>query len=235
MTYVNSQSTIARGVTVTIGGVKIGEIVDDGIPVPQTETDDIEVTNQDSGDWKEYKPGRKDGGECEIKGNSVPSDAGQQALAAASASGTTQQFVVTFPSGAAVTFYGVVKTFDQIVEDQILRFTSTVKVSGAPTFSTTDSALTGLTIDSQTMKPTFAADKFNYACDVPTGVTKVKVLPVQAEAGATITVNGVTVTSGNTGNIETNLGAAGTVTDIPVAVQQSGKSAVYYWIHVYRE
>ena len=74
MTYVNSLASVARGIEVKIlipgrNEQKIGEPLDDGIPIPQTSTDDIEVTNQDSGDWKEYKAGRKD--EENVKSNAT--------------------------------------------------------------------------------------------------------------------------------------------------------------------
>lgn len=238
MVYTTSQAVVARGITVQIGNDVITEITDDGVPIPATEVDDIEVTNQDSGDWKEYKAGRKDGGECEIKANAVDGDPGQMALAAASAAGSTVLFTVTFPSGSVLTFYGTVKTYDHIVEDQILRISSKVKVSGAPTFSQTSSALTGLTMtdgtNNQPLQPLFAADKFKYVAVVDTGDTQVKVVPVQAASGATITVNGVSVTSGNTGDVMTALGAANTITEIDVVVKELSKAARIYHITVFR-
>jgi len=232
MVYTTSQAVVARGITVQIGSDVITEITDDGVPIPATEVDDIEVTNQDSGDWKEYKAGRKDGGECEIKANAVDGDVGQMALAAAAAAGSTVLFTVTFPSGSVLTFYGTVKTYDHIVEDQILRISSKVKVSGAPTFSQTSSALTGMTITGQTLSPTFDAGKFKYICSVLTGVTQVVVVPVQAASGASITVAGVAVASGGNGTVD--LGAAGTTTDIEVIVKELSKAARVYRITVYR-
>jgi len=232
MVYTTSQATVARGITVKIGNDVITEITDDGVPIPATEVDDIEVTNQDSGDWKEYKAGRKDGGECEIKANAVDGDAGQMALAAAAASGSTVLFTVTFPSGSILTFYGTVKTYDHVVEDQILRISSKVKVSGAPTFSTATSALTGMTITGQSMSPTFDPAKFKYISSVITGTTAVVVVPVQAAVGSAITVNGVSVASGGNGSV--NLGLAGTITEIDVVVKELSKAASIYHITVFR-
>lgn len=232
MTYVNSLATVARGVTVTIDGTKIGEILE--IPIPSTEVDDIEVTNQDSGDWKEYKPGRKDGGEAELKANFVSSDAGQLALQTACAGTATHVIVVSYPDGSSMTFNGVVKTFDVTLEDDLLKLSCKIKVSGEPIFATTNSALTGLTITGQTLKPTFGAAKYNYTVDVLTAVDNVVVVPVQAAAGASITVNGIATPSGNSGNLDTDLGAAGSVTDIAVTVREASKTAKTYFIHVYR-
>jgi hypothetical protein len=232
MVYTTSQATVARGIVVKIGNDIIGEITDDGVPIPSTDVDDIEVTNQDSGDWKEYKAGRKDGGECEIKANAVDGDAGQISLAAAAAAGSTVLFTVAFPSGSTLTFYGTVKTYDHVVEDQILRISSKIKVSGAPTFSTTASALTGMTITAQTMTPTFAADKFKYISSVVTATTSVVVVPVQAAVGAVITVNGTVVASGGNGTV--TLGSAGTIKEIDVVVKEVSKAASIYHITVYR-
>ena len=121
MTYVKSQANVARGIKVKIGNTYIGEICTDGVPIPQVEVDDIEVTNQDSGDWKEYLAGRKDGGECELKCNAVDSDAGQIALKNAYTAGTAYLFTNEFGSGSNQTFYAVVKTYDHIVEDDIIK------------------------------------------------------------------------------------------------------------------
>jgi hypothetical protein len=232
MVYTTSQATVARGIVVKIGNDVIAEITDDGVPIPQTEVDDIEVTNQDSGDWKEYKAGRKDGGECEIKANAVDGDVGQVSLAAAAAAGSTVLFTVNFPSGSILTFYGTVKTFDHLVEDQIMKISSKVKVSGAPTFSTTASALTGLTITGQTLSPTFGATKYAYISSVLTAVTQVVVVPVQAASGAVITVNGVAVASGGNGTVD--LGVAGTIKEIDVVVKELTKAATIYHITVFR-
>lgn len=232
MVYTTSQATVARGIVVKIGNDVITEITDDGVPIPQTEVDDIEVTNQDSGDWKEYKAGRKDGGECEIKANAVDGDVGQAALATAAAAGSTVLFTVTFPSGSVLTFYGTVKTYDHIVEDQILRISSKIKVSGAPTFSTTKSALTALSITGETLSPVFGATTYKYICSVATGDTESIVVPTQAAAGTTFTVNGTSTTSGS--GVTITLGAAGTLTEVDVVVKETSKAATIYHITIFR-
>lgn len=236
MTYVNSQANVARGIKVKIGNTYIGEICTDGVPIPQVEVDDIEVTNQDSGDWKEYLAGRKDGGECEIKCNAVDSDAGQIALKNAYTAGTAHLFTNEFGSGSNQTFYAVVKTYDHIIEDDIIKLSCKLKVSGAPEFSTTASALTGLTVKigavAQSLTPAFAADKFLYLCNVANGTTAVNVTPVQAATGATFTVNGVTATH-NTDS-EVTLGDAGTITTVDVMVKETSKTAKVYTVHIYR-
>ena len=239
MAYTTSQATVARGITVEItltGGSKhaIGEITSDGVPIPQTEVDDIEVTNQDSGDWKEYKAGRKDGGETEIKANAIDGDLGQIDLSTAAAAGSTALFTVTFPSGSVLTFYGTVKTFDHVVEDEILRISSKVKVSGAPTFSPTKSALTGLTATGETLVPTFGADTEVYTVTIAAADTQIVLVPVQAASGATITVDGTTVATGGNGTV--TIGTAGTtvIKQISVVVKETSKSARVYTVIVTR-
>lgn len=230
MVYTTSQATVARGITVQIGSDLIAEIVDDGVPIPQTEVDDIEVTNQDSGDWKEYKAGRKDGGECEIKANAVDGDVGQNALSTAADSGATVLFTVTFPSGSVLTFYGTVKTFDHVVEDQILRISSKIKVSGAPQFATTKSELTTLTATGETILPTFAGTTYKYICTVATTDDSITFVPTKLSAA--ITVNGVTVASGANGVV--TLGDAGTIKEVDITVKEANKAVTIYRVTVYR-
>lgn len=235
MTYVNSQANVARGVIVTIDGVEITEITDDGIPQPQTSTDDIEVTNQNSGDWKEYKAGRKDGGECELKANAVDSDPGQVALAAAAAAGSTCLFVTTFTGGSSQSFYGVVKTYDHIVENQILMISCKIKVSGAPTFSTTKSALTNLTVTGETLVPsTFSGTAYTYTTTIAAADTEAVIVPTQGASGATITVDGTAVASGGNGTI--TIGDAGTdvIKDVKVVVKELTKAAAVYTVIITR-
>lgn len=240
MVYTTSQATVARGITVEItltGSSKhaIGEITSDGVPIPQTEVDDIEVTNQDSGDWKEYKAGRKDGGECEIKANAIDGDLGQIDLSNAAKDGLTALFTVTFPSGSVLTFYGTVKTFDHVVEDEILRISSKIKVSGAPTFSATKSALTALAATGETLVPAispFVPTTYVYTTTIAAADTEIVIVPTKADAA--ITVNGTTVASGGNGTV--TIGAAGTdiIKEIPIVVKETGKAATVYTVIVTR-
>lgn len=227
MTYVNSLATVARNVVVNIDGVAIGEITDDGIPKPQTTTDDIETTNQDSGDWKEYKAGRKDGGETEIKGHAVPSNTGQIALAAAAAAGSTNLFTVKFPSGSVLSFYGTVKSFDTYAEGQLLMFSSKVKISGQPTFATTSSALTTPFFEvanSTSVFPAASGIEGTYIIELPTLTEKTTITPT-ASAG-TIAVNGVTVTTGEP-SAEIAL-TAGAIVEATVTVKETDKAHGVY-------
>lgn len=240
MTYVNSLASVARGIEVKIlipgrTEQKIGEPLDDGIPIPQTSTDDIEVTNQDSGDWKEYKAGRKDGGECEIKCHAIAGDLGQIELAYASANGSTAQFTVTFSDGSYLTFYGTVKTFDHVVEGQLLLISSKVKVSGEPIYSTSKSVLTGLTVTGETLIPSsFSGTTYVYTTTIAAADTQAVIVPVQAAPGTTITVDGKTVVSGGDGTI--TIGEAGTdvVRSVAVVVAEPSKAVTVYTVIIIR-
>lgn len=238
MTYVNSLASVARGIEVKIlipgrSEQKIGEPLDDGIPIPQTSTDDIEVTNQDSGDWKEYKAGRKDGGECEIKCHAIAGDLGQIELAYASANGSTALFTVTFSDGSYLTFYGTVKTFDHIVEGQLLLISSKVKVSGEPIYSTSKSVLTGLTVTGENLIPSFAGTTYVYTTTIAAADTQAVIVP-QAAAGTIITVDGAIVVSGGNGTI--TIGPTGTdvVRSVAVVVAEPSKAVTVYTVIIIR-
>lgn len=227
MTYVNSLATVARGVTVTINGITIGEILDDGIPQPQTTTDDIETTNQDSGDWKEYVSGRKDGGECEIKCHAIPGDEGQVELAARSADGALSLIITAFPSGAAQSFYGTIKTFDTKVEGQLLVVSSKIKVSGEPTFSTTASTLTApffVCENSSSVFPDASGNVYTYIVNFGTGTETTTITPT-ATAG-TIQVDGVTVATGEASDAITL--TAGEIVEATITVKETSKTHTVY-------
>ena len=241
MTYVNSLASVARGITVKIliaGRTEqlIGEPLDDGIPIPQTSTDDIEVTNQDSGDWKEYKAGRKDGGETELKCHAIDGDLGQIELAYAAANGSTALFTVTFgTTGGVLTFYGTVKTYDHTVENQLMMISSKIKVSGEPQFSTTKSALTALAVTTETLVPApFSATAYTYTTVIAAADTEAIIVATQAATGATITVDGNAVASG--ANATITIGTAGTdiIRSVAVVVKELTKTATVYTVIITR-
>lgn len=234
MTYVNSQATVAKNIVVTINGIAIGELADEGIPLPIATTEDIEVTNQDSGDFKEFKQGRRDGGECEITGNYVASDAGQQALAAAADAGSVDLYRVTLPSGSYWEFYAVSKTFSTPIKNKMIMYSAKVKVTGKPVLSTTVAKLTtpffavaaGGGTGTITISPAAAEDEGTYIVNAANGVTGVTVTPTCATAGATIKVDNVTVA---TGVASANKAlTAGTPKEVLIQVFESGKATGHY-------
>ena len=239
MVYTTSLATVAKNISVTINGTKIGEIADEGIPLPISLTEDIEVTNQDSGNFKEYKQGRRDGGECDITGNYVSSDPGQQALAAAAAAGTVDTYVVSLPNGSYWSFQALNKSFATPVKNKMIMFECKVKVTGAPVLAATKAALTGafFTVAATggtgaiTYTPAQAATEGTYVVNVATGVTKVAITPISATG--TITVNDVSVATGvASGDI--TLGGAGTVTTAYIKVSETAKATAIYTLLIAR-
>ena len=78
-------------------------------------------------------------------------------------------------------------------QDGITISTYTVAVTRAPSSVST---LSGLTLSSGTLSPSFAAGTKIYSASVPNATTGVTVTPTVTDATATITVNGTPVTSG---------------------------------------
>ena len=74
--------------------------------------------------------------------------------------------------------------------------TYTIDVNRAGALSN-NAALSGLTISSGTLTPAFAATTLAYTDAVASGIASVTVTPTKADAGATITVNSLTVASGS--------------------------------------
>ncbi|OYU71956.1 MAG: hypothetical protein CFE32_25150, partial [Alphaproteobacteria bacterium PA3] len=61
----------------------------------------------------------------------------------------------------------------------------------------TDSTLSGLVPSAGTLAPAFASGTTSYTASVPYATTDITVTPTAVNALATITVNGVAVTSGS--------------------------------------
>lgn len=114
----------------TIGHLtSIGEI---GI-----ESEEIDVTDLDStGDFKEYIAGTKDAGEVSIAGN-IHDEAVIEKMMALANSRSIEDWTVEYPSGAAWSFKGFVKSFKdgEKTPDAIATFSATIRISGAPTYA----------------------------------------------------------------------------------------------------
>lgn len=101
-------------------------------PVPQVEQDWEDVTNLDSGGFKEYIPGLKDGGEISVEANYTRT--GFTALAALE--GTLVLWRTTFRNGDAFEYSGYPSTHpDDSDVGKARTMTTTIRVSGAVTFA----------------------------------------------------------------------------------------------------
>ncbi len=105
--------------------------------LPEPVADMLDATTNDSTNCKrEFIAGLGDEGEVTIEGNYVPDDAGQAALRTG-LGGVAKACVITLPSGAGtLSFNGLVSRFSiQAPHDDILTFSSTVKITGPITYA----------------------------------------------------------------------------------------------------
>ena len=213
----------AAGTSATVAEIKT-------VPAPQFTSEDIDVTNQDSGGVKEFIAGMKEGNEIEFIGNDVPSDAGQQLLEAAATAGESGTFTLAFPSGRTISFVAAIKTFDIIEDNGAGAFSCKVKVSGVPTRGTSPIQLSALTTTAGTLFPAFSASVYQYTVAAVHATANCTVTPTCATG--TIKVNGTTVATGQaSGNIALTDGG---ITEIGVLVTKSGSTATMYKILVSR-
>ncbi|PKL16320.1 MAG: hypothetical protein CVV49_16875 [Spirochaetae bacterium HGW-Spirochaetae-5] len=102
--------------------------------------------------------------------------------------------------------------------------TYTVTVTRRAALST-NANLSGLTLSSGTLSPTFGVDVISYAAEVSNATSSITVTPTVAGVNATVTVNTVTVSSGSaSGAINLNVGA-NTITAVVTA--ESGAKKTY--------
>ncbi len=101
---------------------------------PAIAVETIEVTHMGSDDgFREYIAGLKDGGEVTVNMNYVEASATLlQTLVLAG----IETFRITFPGSSTYTFSGIPTafTFDDVVIDDKIAMSLTIKVSGKPTY-----------------------------------------------------------------------------------------------------
>ena len=133
-------ATRSLGTILNAGTQKIGGLT--SIGGLELSSDTIDVTTLDSsGGYREFINGFKDAGEITVEGFFLGAkDAGQQALYTLFESGASEEFEIVFPAeaGASWEFTGIVTGYSTSADlEDPLAFSSTVKVSGAPTLTTT--------------------------------------------------------------------------------------------------
>ena len=110
------------------------------------EIGEIEITTLDSPDGaKEFMSGDIDAGECAIAGyiKKTSDEATVTRMMALIQSGSTEKWVVTFPSGAKWEFDAFVKSFKTTEEttDGLIGFSSGLRISGLPTYTPSSASL----------------------------------------------------------------------------------------------
>ena len=93
--------------------------------------------------------------------------------------------------------------------------------------------LSGLSVSSGTLNPTFRADRIAYTVNVGSAVASLNVTATVQDAGASLTMNGQGASSGQSRSIP--LGSPGTTTEINVVVNAPNGNPRTYQIDVIRE
>lgn len=100
------------------------------------EASEIDVTNLDS-TAKEYRAGLQDFGSFSLEWNPDYSDAGQNNVRSAQASGAVKTFLLTLPNGTTAQFAGIVKNAQAISGgvDAVLDGSVSIKITGSVTIT----------------------------------------------------------------------------------------------------
>ena len=112
------------------------------------EIDEIDITTLDSPNGaKEFMSGDIDAGECDIAGYIKKTDDEQTVvkMMALIQSGSTEDWIVTFPSGAKWEFKAFIKSFKTTEEttDGLIGFSGGLRISGLPVYTPSTSNGTG--------------------------------------------------------------------------------------------
>ncbi|MBQ7139992.1 MAG: hypothetical protein IJO32_00640 [Bacilli bacterium] len=108
---------------------KIGEV---GV-----EREERDITDLDSPDeYKEFEPGLKDAGECEIEGY-VKTEENVNKLLSLAESGSVENWKITLKSGSTWEFKAWLKKFKtgELTTDGNVTFSGTLRITGKPTFT----------------------------------------------------------------------------------------------------
>ncbi|NNV07775.1 histidine kinase [Geobacillus sp. MMMUD3] len=165
---------LAMGTKLMVGANSIAELT--SIGGVELSADTVETTTLDSGGWRTFMQGLKDGGEVSLEGYFNPGDSnGQIALYNSFQSGALLPYTILFPFGASWTFNGIVtKVSTKADLEDSVPFEATIKVSGQPSLGLTASAgLTGLSLSGTggSLAPTFNTNTYLYAFSGLTGTS----------------------------------------------------------------
>jgi predicted secreted protein len=120
----------SHGTQVTVDGALVGGSREPSISGVEVNT--IDSTAHDSGGWKTYIGGLKDGGSIELSGNADPADVGQVKLI--SEIGETVPVVMTLTNGRTISCNAIVGGYNVGAGgDDVVSFSCSLKISGAVT------------------------------------------------------------------------------------------------------
>lgn len=129
-----SSATSGKGTLLKREGTTIAEVR--SISGPSMSAETIDVTNMDSGGWREFITSLKDGGEVSFDCNFLPAAATHVALMQDFVDSVISEYsLVWTDSGTSTwTFDGLVTSFQpNAAIDDALTASVTIKMSGAPT------------------------------------------------------------------------------------------------------
>jgi hypothetical protein len=231
-------ATAAMGTKLKIGANSIADLT--SITGLEPSADTRETTTLDSGGWRTFAQGLKDGGEASMSGYFNTADVnGQIAVWDAYRNGTEVPFEIIFPSnlGASWKFNGVVTGFSTGAElEDSVSYEATVKVSGEPTLLLSPSAgfsnfLFASGGGGGTFAPTFNKSVYYYTFNGLTG-DQVTCTPTAANHEIKLYINGVfsrNITSGSLTDIDiTTVGD----TRLAFVTTEPGKSPKTYEVTV---
>ena len=228
---------LAMGTKIQIGSNSIAELT--SIGGMELSADTLDTTNLDSNGYRQFIQGLKDAGEVSVSGYFNPADTtGQIALYNAYNSGTSQNFVILFPStvGASWTFQGIVTKIktEASLEDAI-PFEATIKVSGQPTLGLTASnGLTNLVLSGTggALTPNFSNGTYSYAFSGVTG-TSVTVTATAASHTMALYVDGVFTQNLTSGSASASISMPSIGSKmLTILARESGKTQKIYEIVV---
>lgn len=224
-------------------GHLIGEVTEIGDIDIEQEVED--ATSHESADRFREKIGTVfNAGSLSLSGNFLVGDSdGQIGLKTDMEASTLQDFELVFPPSITATFaFTALVTHWKVGSmpvDGKLTFDSELEISGKPVLSIT--ASTGLTppffsTDVGDIVPTAAGTTYAYVVVIATTETTVTITPTATAGVITITANGSSqvVATGNPSSPIT-LGAAGSVVEATIRVQETGKVAKVYTLQLTRE
>ncbi len=125
--------TKSFGTIITVGGTAVGGVTSISRSGADRNFPDI-TTHDSAGGYREYVPGLKEGGTCEISGMFDAADAGQDLLR--TGSDTVQAVVITLPNTKTISFSAYIQPpSEDIPLDDAVTFTASLKITGAITYA----------------------------------------------------------------------------------------------------
>jgi Lambda phage tail tube protein, TTP len=126
---------LGRKTTLKIGNQLVGKLTVIG-EVEQT-AGKVDVTTLGD-NHRKYIPGLKDTSDISIEGLYTKGELGQKAIQTAYKDQTTDEYIITFPSGATWTFNGFITSLISAgsaeVDDTVLSFSATIAIADEPVF-----------------------------------------------------------------------------------------------------